>query len=292
MEGGSGCVVHATADRRGEQVTPLARFVRRRRTAFVPPRIEDVRTLDPAARDAAKVVWQRRHANERASVDLAERMQRYARALGADEQVDALARLAEDEREHVGATGAVLDALAAPRTAAAPIRAPDSSEPPELSFARDVAVGLALCETVSAARFAAVRAATDIAVFRRLIDGFLRDEVAHAALGMALLPCARDGVRRTLGDADGDAWLTRELSRALVELESTVGLDGARRGLMPPRPQPRGNPGIIEPNLDAIAFYDAVAGRILPRVERCGLPIRAPWESRFACMTARAMRSE
>lgn len=259
----------------------LAGFIRRRRVAFAPPCSSELTNLDPTARAAAILVWQRRHANERASVNLAERMERHARALATGETVGALERLADDERRHVDATGAVLDALQAPRVTAARIRTPDPSEPAELAFARDVVVGLAVCESVSAARFAAVRSATDIPVFRRLIDGFLRDEIAHAALGIALLPYARGLVRRTVGSAACDAWMTSELMSALVELERTVGLDGARRGLRPPRPQPSENPGVIEPNLDALAFYDAVTRRILPQIERCGLPIRAAWEARF-----------
>lgn len=260
----------------------LERFLRRRQTTFVPPTTTDLADLEPAARAVAVVVWQRRHANEGASIELAERMERRARDLQLALPADALARLADDERRHVDATGAVLDALEAPRVTAAPMRAPPSGEPVELSFARDVVVGLVLCETVSAARFAAVRSATDIPLFRRLIDGFLRDEISHAMLGIDLLPYAREQARRVLGTSpEGDAWITRELMTALAELELSVGLDGARRGLLPPRPQPSNNPGVIEPNLDALAFYEAVTRRVLPRVEAYGLPIRALWDSRF-----------
>ena len=79
-----------------------------------------------------------------------------------------------------------------------------------------------------------------------------------------------------------DAWLVGEAMTALRELESVVGLDGARRGLEPARPQPAGNPGVVEPNLDAIAFYQAVEQRVLPRFARVGVDVTTAWQGRWA----------
>lgn len=263
-------------------MSALVRFVARRRTTFRSPARGDVTTLEPEAREVARLVWQRRHANERASVELAMRMRATATALHLGEVEQALARLAEDEAAHVEATGIVLDVLETPRPPAARTKSPAPGERRELSFARDIVVGLALCESVSAARFAKVRAATDIPVFRAIIDAFLRDEVAHAALGMELVVCAREQVRAVIGPDAEPSWLVAEVLAALVDLERVLGLDGARRGLAPARPQPPNNPGVVEPNLDAHAFYDVVDRRVLPRLEASGLRIRAAWERRFA----------
>lgn len=252
----------------------FARFTSRRRTTLTPVDASVRDGLSPHACAAAAIVWQRRHANEQASVALAERMVEAASAAGRDELVvRALARLADDEQAHVDAAANVLEAFAASHAAAQPIRAPDRDEPPALSLARDIVVGLAICESVSAARFAVVRKVTDVAPLRALVDGFLRDEVAHAKLGFDLL-----GEARTMAS---DAWLVREAIAALRELEGVVGLDGARRGLDPPRPQPTGNPGVVEPNLDAIAFYRAVEQRVLPRFARASLDVVGAWHRRW-----------
>lgn len=252
----------------------LARFTSRRKTALAPVDVSVRDGLAPHACAAAAIVWQRRHANEQASVALAERMIEAAEAAGRDDTVvRALARLADDEQGHVDATANVLDAFDAPHAPAQAIRAPEVDEPPALSLARDIVVGLAICESVSAARFAVVRRVTDVPALRALVDGFLRDEVAHAKLGFLLLGEARAMASET--------WLVTEAMTALRELEAVVGLDGARRGLEPPRPQPSGNPGVVEPNLDAIAFYEAVEQRVLPRFAVAGIDLAPAWQRRW-----------
>lgn len=263
----------------------LARFVARRTLTFLVPTHADVARVPAVAHPLAVAIWQRRHANERASVALAERMLARAQKVGADGWSDALVRFAEDERRHVEAVRSALGALDAPGTVAATLAEPPVAEADALSLARDIVVGVAVCETISAARFANVRASTDIPGFRALIDGFLRDEVAHAGLGFALTPSARALAHRVCG-ADGDSWLVVEIVRAMCELELVVGLDGERAGLAPRRPQPAHNPGIVEPNIDALAFYEAVERRILPRFTASGLLVERAWRSRF---TTRAL---
>ena len=252
----------------------LARFTSRRRSSLAPVDASVRDGLSPHACAAAAIVWQRRHANEQASVALAERMVEAATAAGCDDVVvRALARLADDEQAHVDAAANVLDAFDAPHATAQAIRVPDAEEPAALSLARDIVVGLAICESVSAARFAVVRRVTDVPALRALVDGFLRDEVAHARLGFLLLDVARG--------LASEPWLVTEAMIALRELEGVVGLDGARRGLDPPRAQPRGNPGVVEPNLDAIAFYTAVEGRVLSRFAAAGIDVAAAWQRRW-----------
>lgn len=269
------------------EASPLARFTRRRLTTFAALatyRCAPLAELDIPARRVATIVWQRRHANEQASVALAERMISAAHAIGTSrnpEVIPALTRLSRDEQAHVTACASVLETLGAPLAAPQPLRPHPSGEEPMLSFSRDVLMGLVVCETVSAARFAVVRRHTDILAIRRLIDAFLRDEVAHAGLGFALVPIAIHFTTRVLGAQRGKAWICRELLSAMAELEDVVGLDGARRGLPPVRPQPKGNPGIVEPGLDARAFYDAVTRRILPRLDACRVDITHEWRHRF-----------
>lgn len=270
----------------------LARFSRRRRAKLSSPSNDDVRGLDPSARAAAVTAWQRRHANERASVALAERMQTHARELGLEDGITrAIDRLAEEERSHVTATAAVLEALAAPEAPAEELPYAAQHEAAALSFARDVLIGLVLSESVSASRFAAVRTATDLPSFRRLVDAFLRDEIAHAALGFQLLPRARSLAAAELGPRDGARWLVEELMTALAEMEVVIGLDGARKGLLPRRAQPSNNPGVVEPNIDAIAFYDAVTRRVLPRLETSGVSATARWNTRLSLAVRIEVRS-
>lgn len=259
------------------------RFATRSRPFCPPMEVSHVALLVPEARAVAGIVWQRRNANEQASVVLAERMHLAAHTLALPRSVlEALARFRDDEQRHVDATTSVLRVLGLEPASPQAIRTPLASEATALSFARDVLVGLVVCESVSAARFAVVRAATDLPVFRQVIASFLRDEVAHGALGLLLLPLALSMTLEALGSESADAWALDTLMSALLELELTVGLDGARKGLEPSRPQPAGNPGIVEPNLDAHAFYRAVVRHLLPRLEAAGLPVRERWEKRFA----------
>jgi hypothetical protein len=270
----------------------LARFAGRRRLTFSRARSDDVRGLDPAAQAPAIAAWQGRHANERASVALAERLKEHAIELGlADPIQSALDRLAEDERAHVTATAAVLEAFAAPELPAQALRPQPQGESAVLTFARDVLIGLVLSETVSASRFAAVRTATDIATFRSRMDALLRDEIAHASLGFHLLPTARSVLAAELGAREAARWLVEELMAALAEQETVIGLDGARKGLLPRRPQPPNNAGFVEPNVDAIAFYDAVTHRVLPRLETSGVSATARWNTRLTLATRVEVRS-
>ena len=61
-----------------------------------------------------------------------------------------------------------------------------------------------------------------------------------------------------------------------------VGLDSERRGMPEARPQPPSNPGVVEPTIDALAFYDAVRRTILPSFEAAGFSMRRAWDERFA----------
>src|SRR4051812_24292413 len=80
----------------------------------------DVRELDPDAldddaRDAARIVWARRVANESASIVAAERLVPPSHVLGLDAEVRAaLARLEHDERLHAELATAVAERLGPP----------------------------------------------------------------------------------------------------------------------------------------------------------------------------------
>jgi hypothetical protein len=39
---------------------------------------------------------------------------------------------------------------------------------------------------------------------------------------------------------------------------------------------------VVEPNLDAIAFYSAIEQRVLPRFARAGVDVTAAWQRRWA----------
>jgi hypothetical protein len=237
----------------------------------------------PEMVQAAQWVWGRRVFNEAGSVQIATRLRAVASAEGISDPAiaSALERLEEDERVHQEIASAVLARLGgvAPRL---PEPSPASDDQPALELARLVLIGLSVCETVSAARYAAVRSHTDRPVFRQCIELFLRDEVVHSELGFLLLPLALERLQEKLGQAEARAFVQRELRGVFRELDQTIGLDASRRGGLPPaRPQPPDNPGVVEPAVDARAFYEAVEATILPRLELLTIGATGVWERRW-----------
>lgn len=204
----------------------------------------------------------------------------------------ALARLEADEDAHVRLAWGVVARLERagleepPPIASEPRTSPE--EPDAIRFARLVLTGLAVCESVSAARFEDVLAATDLPPFDRAINVFLRDEKAHAELGFVLVPIALDGLRRSLGEAPARLLVASELAATFGHLDHAVGLDLERRGPLPePGKQPRRNPGVVEPLVDALAFYRAIDTRVLPRLERLDVPAREAWSARHGGLSSR-----
>jgi hypothetical protein len=229
---------------------------------------------------AARWVWARRVFNETGSIQIASRLRSTATAAGVTEPalVAALVRLEEDEAHHAALARSVLELLGG-QMPAAPPNAPEGD--PSEGFLRLVLVGLGVCETVSAARYAAVRTHTDRPVFRDCIELFLRDEIVHSELGFLLLPTALARLAEEIGSNAVPAFVHRELRAVFRELDQTIGLNAERRGgLEPPRPQPPENPGVVEPAVDARAFYEAVHETILPRLERLGIAAAKAWAER------------
>ena len=124
--------------------------------------------------------------------------------------------------------------------------------------------GLFLCEAVSDARFASVWGVTDLLGFRARIAILMRDEIAHARLGAALLPQVYPWLCKETGTASARAAIRADLNAAISELTRTVARGVARDNLPCKRGQPTNNPGIVEPSLDAHAFYRALDTRVLP----------------------------
>ena len=229
---------------------------------------------------AAVLVWSRRVRNEAQSVALAHELRA---VVGSDDPVlaAALDRLADDEQSHVELATAFLAVLGAAPPPPEPAL-PDHPEPPTLRALRCVLTGLAVCETVSAMRFATVRAHTDLAAARACIELFLRDEIAHARLGFLLLPGAIAARAAEVGDAvTGE--IERELGATFRHLDLVVGLDAERRGLvLARRAQPPCNAGVVEPALDALAFRDAITRTIVPRLTRLGIDAGTIWSQRWS----------
>lgn len=242
----------------------------------------DVENLDPAARDAARIVWGRRIANETASVEVARRLARTSAALelGADVAA-ALARLERDEQLHAELSVAFAERLGPPFAPRTTELAPLADESAVASWTRQVLTALCVCESVSAERYAAVREHTDVAPARAVIDVFLRDEVVHAKLGFVLLPDALERLARAVSEGAATSLVDAELSMVFRELDLAIGLDAERRGMPDPGVLPAGNPGVVTPAMDALAFYDAIEGRIVPRLEACGIAASRLWRARW-----------
>ncbi len=271
----------ATAD---ELDARLRAFAGRRRAAA--PSLD---RLDPsgwpeAALAATVLVWSRRVVNERRSVELALEMARALERtpLGASSLAPALARLADDERGHVDLASAFLARLGAPVPDAEPEPAGGTLEPTHTFLLRCATTGLAVCETVSAVRFAMVRRHTDLTIPRVCIEHFLRDEIAHARLGFAVLPTVLAHHSRMTDEHATSLALASELRETFRHLDVVVGLDADRRGLrLTERPQPPCNAGVVEPALDAIAFRAAITGTVIPRLARLGVDAATIWAKRW-----------
>lgn len=234
---------------------------------------------------ATALVWGRRVVNETRSVELAEQLaSAFERAGLMRAPIEAaIARLASDERSHVELATAFLARIGAPPPRVTPAIAPPTGEPPSLFLLRCVATGLAVCETVSAVRFAVVRAHTDLAVPRACIELFLRDEIAHARLGFLLLPRVIAHHASVVGAAEAASDLASELRATFRHLDLVVGLDADRRGIrLEARPQPPCNAGVVEPALDALALRDAIDRTIVPRLSRLGIEAAPIWASRWS----------
>lgn len=255
-----------------------------------PPRLPDLgvihaRRWRPEKRAAARVVWARRVANESLSVDVARELCEVAPTDVPEGAAiaEALDRLRRDEEAHVELARALtleLDPAFAPLDAeAGPRTSPD--EPPELRFMRLVVTGLAVCETVSAARLQGVLARTDLTPFKAVIALFLRDERAHSELGFVLAPVAVAALAARVGEDACAALVSAELRSAFAYLDVVIGGDRLRRGgVERPGPQPRRNPGVVAPIVDAFQFYDVTRRKIVPRLERLGIAASAAWDAR------------
>lgn len=197
---------------------------------------------------------------------------------------NAVLRLDEDERAHVALCEAFVQRLGVRDVAQAqPKMREQDGELPSLRLLRYVLTGLAVSESVSALRFAVVRAHTDLPLPRACIDLFLRDESAHARLGFLLLPAALAHHRDQVGAERADDDIDAELRSTFRHLDLAVGLDAHRRHLvLRARPQPTDNPGVVEPALDALAFYVGMERTILPRLERLEVRATAAWRERWS----------
>jgi hypothetical protein len=273
-----GSAVRATADR-------LIAFADRRRSPAPSLGALDASGWPEAKRAAAGIVWSRRAVNEAQSVELAERLAEAAARtpLSSPPLRGAIERLAEDERGHVALATAFLERIGvvAPRIERTLERS--GGEALSLFLLRCVLTGLAVCETVSAVRFATVRQHTDLAIPRACIEHFLRDEIAHARLGFLLLPLAIEHRASVVGAELAAAEIRAELGATFRHLDLVVGLDAERRGItLAPRAQPRDNPAVVEPALDALALRSAITGTVIPRLAGLGIDAGPIWARRWS----------
>lgn len=215
--------------------------------------------------------------SEAASVEVAVELRAACRASGLviEGLPAALDRLEEDERAHVAICRAFVEAIGLRTASDAAVReaAPDDRAPSLLVLSY-VLTGLSICESVSALRFATVRAHTDLPIPRACLDRFLRDETAHARLGFDLLPLAIMQHSRAVGRERAARDVEDELRATSRHLDLVVGLDAERRGLtLIARDQPSDNPGVVEPMLVALTLYRGMERTIAPRLDRALAPL-------------------
>lgn len=270
----------ATADE-----AALRTFVRRRRSLLPDVSTFEVPAWPPGALEATTFVWKRRVINEATSVELAEHLLAVvARTpLGSEVLQAALQRLLEDEADHVKLATDFVRKLGAEPPRPTPELPPPHTEAPARMLVRYVLTGLYVCEAVSAARLTAVRDHTDLPLPLACIEVFLRDEIAHADLGLLLLPTVLSHCQAEVGAAETQSLVESELRGTFRHLDQVVGMDAERRGLtLEHRPQPPDNAGVVEPMIDALAFRQVIHEQIIPRLSRLGLDAQTLWNTRTA----------
>lgn len=263
----------------------LEAFARRRRAPLPEVSAFQCPAWPPGALEATTFVWKRRVINESSSVELAERLLDCAprTSLNSVPLQAALQRLRQDEDDHVRLATEFLRRLGAEAPAVSATIPAADGEAPLRMMVRYVLTGLYVCEAVSAARLAAVRTHTDLPLPLACIEVFLRDEIAHADLGLLLLPAVLSHCRAEVGVEETQVLVESELRATFRHLDQVVGMDAERQGLtLELRPQPPDNAGVVEPMVDAMAFRQVIHEQILPRLERLGLDAPHLWRTRTA----------
>ncbi len=248
------------------------------------PNLEALEECPTEALAVARIIWHRRVVNETRSVAIGQALHRFAKAAAFDTAVlDAFQRLELDETTHVELASAVLKRLGVSNIVipADTTTLVFPNEPAAISLMRLVLTGLCICESVSASRFACVREHTDLEVFRACIELFYRDELTHAELGFVSAPLVAAALRDEFGEEHAQALFLDELRATFGEMDRVVGMNLERSGGVPPeRPQPKPNPGVVEPAMDARAFYQSMHDDVLPRLEALGFPAQEAWKTR------------
>lgn len=275
----SDCAAHAMDE---ASIRWLDTFTHRKRLRA--PNLEALDDCPAEALAVARIIWHRRVVNETRSVAIGLALHKFAKAAAFDTVVlDAFQRLELDESTHVDLASAVLKRLGASNivVSADTTKLVFSNEPAVASLMRLVLTGLCICESVSASRFACVREHTDLEVFRACIELFYRDELTHAELGFVSAPLVAAALRDEIGEERAHALFLDELRATFGEMDRVVGMNLERSGGVPPeRPQPTSNPGIVEPAMDARAFYQSIHDDVVPRLEALGFPAHEAWKTR------------
>jgi hypothetical protein len=241
----------------------------------------DPSVLDPARREATRRAWAARMVAEyRSMVVFAEMLARFPEVGLPLAVVTAATRLVQDESRHTELCGRVAGALGGHGDATLDPRglrlfAPELD--PWLFVARWTLSMLCVGETTSVALLDELRrSATDpcVRVVLRIIH---RDETLHDRFGWALARCVLPRL-----DDDQREWLAADLAVALAHYER-VDADCLRGGdgALPPAPEVSGpNLGAVPVERFAHAFYRALDGVALPRLETLGVSARAAWAHR------------
>jgi hypothetical protein len=134
----------------------------------------------------------------------------------------------------------------------------------------------AIGETLSSALFATGRRVAEEPCIRAALGLILRDEVLHARFFWEALAALEPGER------DKEA-LHREASAALGMIETTQVLPVLRRLEQGARFEPAWAAlGVIPPEERVETYYQAIEGRVIPRLDRLGLDGATAWDKRYA----------
>ena len=209
----------------------------------------------------------------------------FADALGhltdAGVPIDLLAglhRVVGDELRHVELCLELSIRFSAPPPRARTLPRPPPAATPEERRARGIRTLLvegAIGETLSCSLFAAGRSGSREPCTRAALGLILRDEVLHArffweALGaLALDDRAREALHGEASAALGAIEAT-QMVPVLKRLEEGAPFDPAWAHL-----------GVLPPEARVDAYYRAIEGRIIPRLDRLGLDGTTAWERRY-----------
>jgi hypothetical protein len=236
----------------------------------------------PAQVRFAIPAWPMRAAEELRSALVFRAVTHAARRAGVGSKwVRRFASAVRDEVRHSKLCAEVGARLGAPAPAydAKPVRQRLAHLPDPLHRATTLLLAeVAIGETISTELFKAGRSAAVEPLTRAALHSILRDEVLHSRLGWTAISDLWPALPEPRREA-----LRIEVSRSLGAFERQIAAPALRRlEAREPFDPVCAELGVLPPEVRVEAFYGAVEGLVIPRLNRLGVDGQRAWAERYA----------